>query len=133
MNPLSNWPFDPADEHYVSLATFRRNGREVRTPVWLAELDGRYYLFSENKAGKVKRIRANARARLAACDMRGRIKSEWLNANARLVTDIELIERVYTALREKYGLTMKVTDFFSKLTGRYGKRAIIELEVTRVE
>ena len=59
------------DSRYVSLATFRRNGREVRTPVWLAKVDVRYYLFSEGKAGKVKRIRANGRARLAACDLRG--------------------------------------------------------------
>ena len=48
---MSNWPFDPASEHYVSLATFRRNGREVRTPVWIAELGGRYYLFSESNSG----------------------------------------------------------------------------------
>lgn len=129
MNAVNARQFDPATEHYVSLATYRRNGREVRTPVWLAELDGRYYLFSENKAGKIKRIRANGSARLAACDARGRVKSEWLDARARLVTEMDLIERVYAALREKYGLTMKITDLFSKLTGRYEKRVIIEVEV----
>ena len=125
---MNDRPFDPATERYVSLATFRRNGREVRTPVWLAELDSRYYLFSESRAGKVKRIRANGRARMAACDYRGRVGSGWMDARARIVHEPDLIERVYAALREKYGLTMKITDFFSKLTGRYRKRAIIELE-----
>ena len=123
-------PFNPALEHYVNLATFRRNGREVHTPVWLAEFDGHYYLFSEGKAGKVKRIRANSRARLAACDLRGRVKSEWLNARGRVVEDVDVVERAYAALREKYGWQMKFGDFFSKLSGRYDKRAIIELELT---
>lgn len=129
---MNNWPFNPITERYVSLATFRRSGREVRTPVWLTELDSRYYLFSEGKAGKVKRIRANPRARLAACDLRGRVKSDWLEARARIVGDIDLIERVYAALRKKYGWSMKLGDFFSKLSGHYNKRAIIELEVSGV-
>ena len=29
---------DLASERYVSLATFRKNGREVRTPVWIARV-----------------------------------------------------------------------------------------------
>lgn len=129
---VNSWPFDPATEQYVSLATYRRDGREVRTPVWLAECDTRYYLFTEGKAGKVKRIRANARARLAACDLRGRVKSDWLEARGRIVAQADLIERAYAALRQKYGWQMKIGDFFSKLTGRYDKRAIIEIEVTDV-
>ena len=58
---MKSWPFDPAVESYVNLATFRRNGREVRTPVWIAGADCLYYVFSEGNAGKVKRIRANGR------------------------------------------------------------------------
>jgi PPOX class probable F420-dependent enzyme len=126
---VNDWPFDPATERYVSLGTYRRNGQEVRTPVWLAEHDGRFYVFSEGNAGKVKRIRANGRARLAACDMRGRLKSDWLEARGRLVDDPALIKRVYAALRKKYGLSMRITDFFSKLLKRYDKRAIIELRL----
>jgi PPOX class probable F420-dependent enzyme len=129
---VNNRPFDPTTERYVSLATFRRNGREVRTPVWLAELDSRYYLFSEGKAGKVKRIRANGRARLSACDLRGRVKSDWLEARGRIVDDSDLIERAYAVLRKKYGWSMKIGDFFSKLARRYDKRVIIEVEVTGV-
>ncbi len=32
---------------YMSLATYRRDGREVRTPVWFAEGEGKLYVFSE--------------------------------------------------------------------------------------
>ncbi|MFP6629399.1 MAG: pyridoxamine 5'-phosphate oxidase family protein, partial [Myxococcota bacterium] len=49
------------DAPYVSLATFRRDGREVRTPVWVARDGEHLYIFSEAKAGKVKRIRATKR------------------------------------------------------------------------
>ena len=117
----------------MNLATYRRNGRQVCTPVWIAAVDANYYLFSEGEAGKVKRIRANGRARLAACDLRGNVRSGWLRARGRVVGEVDLIDRVYTALRRKYGWQMKATDFFSKLTGRYGKRAVIELKVVGVE
>ena len=96
---------------------------------WLAEADGSYYLFSEGNAGKVKRIRANGRTRLAPCDLRGKIDSGWLEARGRVVREADTIERAYIALRRKYGWQMKVGDFFSRLTGRYDKRAIIELQV----
>jgi hypothetical protein len=129
---VSDRPFDPATERYVCLATYRRNGREVRTPVWLAESDGRFCLFGEGKAGKVNRIRANGRSRLAACDFRGRVSSDWMEASGRIVSDADQIESAYAALRRKYGWQMRIGDFFSKLSGRYDKRAILAFELTGV-
>lgn len=111
---------------YVSLATFRKDGREVRTPVWFAELNAKYYCFSAGQAGKVKRINNNGRARLAACSMRGDVYGEWIDARARVVEDAALITDIYAALRRKYGWQMVPTDFFAKLTGRYGRRAVLE-------
>jgi len=55
---------------YLSLATFKRDGSEVPTPVWFAELDGSLYAFSERRAGKIKRLRNSPRARVAICDGR---------------------------------------------------------------
>jgi PPOX class probable F420-dependent enzyme len=127
---MSERPFDPATERYVNLATFRRNGREVRTPVWIAAAGGRCYAFSEGAAGKVKRIRANGRARLAACDFRGRVSGDWVEGRARIVSEPEVIERAYGALRRKYGWQMRAADFLSRLSGRYEKRAILEIELT---
>ena len=60
------------DRHrYVSLATFRRNGTEVATPVWFADADGQLYVFTAGDSGKVKRLRRSSRARIAPCDARG--------------------------------------------------------------
>ena len=124
---MSILPFDPAREPYVSLATFRRSGAEVKTPVWIAGAGDRYYVFSAGDAGKVKRLRNDPRVRLAACDLRGNVKSDWIDGRARLIADDAGIAAALAALRRKYGLQMRLTDFFAKLAGRFGKRAYIEI------
>ena len=120
-------PFDPATEPYVNLATFRRNGTEVKTPVWIAAADNHYYAFSAGESGKVKRLRHTSRIRMAACDIRGNVKSAWTEGEARIVTDPEAIATALKALRAKYGFQMLFTDFFARLSGRFGKRAYIEV------
>jgi uncharacterized protein len=118
------------DRHrYMTLATFRRTGAEVRTPVWFAAVDGKIYLFTAGESGKVKRLRHSSRARVAPSDMRGRVQGAWWDVAARIVTDPGLIERASTALRAKYGWQMWLGDLFSRLTGRIRRRAWIEIEV----
>jgi PPOX class probable F420-dependent enzyme len=117
-------------ERYVSLATFRRDGREVRTPVWVAECQGRLYVFSEAKAGKVKRIRATRRVGLAACDVRGGLRGDFSAGTGRVVSEPDVIERAYAAFRGKYGLVMWLTNLFSTLTGRIHRRAMLEIELS---
>ncbi len=128
---MSSHRFDPARETYVSLVTVRRDGREVRTPVWIAEADGRYYVFSEGDAGKVKRIRATKRVRLAACNYRGVVRGEWIDGLGRVVKERDVIEQAHASLRRKYGWRMKIGDVLSKLSGRYDKRAFLEIELAR--
>lgn len=52
---------------YRNLATYCSNVNAVETPVWIALLDGYYYLFTAGSAGKVKRLRNAARSRIATC------------------------------------------------------------------
>ena len=112
---------------YVSLATWRKSGKEVRTPVWVARSGERLYVFTEAKSGKVKRLRNDARAAVAPCDVRGKLKGDFTPAHARVVDDASTIDRAYAALRDKYGWQMWITDFMSKLSGRYDKRAMLEI------
>jgi PPOX class probable F420-dependent enzyme len=114
---------------YVNLATFRRDGREVRTPVWVAAADGHLYVFSEAKAGKVKRIRATRRVAVAPCDVRGGLKGDFVEGVGRVVDDPETTRRGYDALRRKYGWQMLLTNFFSTLSGRIKNRALLELDL----
>jgi PPOX class probable F420-dependent enzyme len=121
------------DARYFNLATFRKSGKEVATPVWFAAADDAFYVFSAGDAGKVKRIRAGSRtgpgtpsrARVATCDVRGKLLGEWREAAARLVVDPNEIRRAYAALRQKYGLAMATLDFFARLSGRYQRRQLI--------
>ena len=116
------------DRHrYVSLATFRRNGAQVATPVWFAARDGRLYVVSAGNAGKVKRIRNAPRARVAPCDVRGTVRGPWQDATARVITDANAIESARTALRAKYGWQVALLDFVSRLTGRARRRAWLEI------
>jgi PPOX class probable F420-dependent enzyme len=112
---------------YVSLATYRRDGTEVATPVWFAEAGGKLYVFTAGESGKVKRLRRSSRARIAPCDARGGLRGQWQHATAQLITDGELIERARTALRAKYGLQLRVFDFFARLAGRARRRAWIQI------
>jgi PPOX class probable F420-dependent enzyme len=114
---------------YVNFATFRRNGAAVETPVWFAEHDGRYYLFSAGNAGKVKRLRNSDRARVAACDFRGKVLGPWLPARARLIEDLATIARAARALRAKYGFQSWAGDWLARLSGRIKRRAWIEIEL----
>lgn len=115
-------------QRYMVLATFRRTGAEVRTPVWFAATDGKLYLFTAGESGKVKRLRHSSRARVAASDMRGRVHGEWWDVGARVVTEPRVIERAHAALRAKYGWQVWLGDLFSRLTGRIRRRAWIEIE-----
>jgi PPOX class probable F420-dependent enzyme len=118
---------------YVSLATFRKSGAAVATPVWCAFADGDGYVFSAAEAGKVKRLRRSARARLAVCDVRGRLLGGWHEATAQIVTEPAEIERALQALRGKYGWQMWLADAGSKLTGRYHRRAYLRVRIAEPE
>jgi PPOX class probable F420-dependent enzyme len=95
--------------------------------VWIAGDADRYYLFSAGDAGKVKRIRATRRIRLAACDVRGNLKSDWIEGEGRILDDPAAIDAALRALRRKYRFQMLFTDFFAKLSGRFRRRAYIEI------
>lgn len=112
---------------YLNLGTFRKSGKRVDTPMWAAEKDGIFYAFSEGKAGKVKRLRNSSQASLAACDMRGKLLGEWHDADAFIVDDDQEIETAYEALINKYGWSVRLSNFFAKLTGRYQKRAVLKM------
>lgn len=114
-------------ERYVSLATFRRDGRAVETPVWVAEEDGRLYVFTEARSGKVKRLRRDSRVRLAPCSVRGTRRGDWVEGRARIVDDAETEARGYRALGRKYGWQMKLANLGSRLAGRIDARALLEI------
>ena len=98
-------------EKYLSLETFRKSGKEVRTPVWFVENGGMLYVRTARDTGKYKRIRNNKSVRIAPCDMRGKVKGEWAGAEATSASEDEA-QQAYQLLEKKYGLMYKMTRAF---------------------
>ena len=111
---------------YLSLATFRASGAEVRTPVWFAAVGDKLYVFTAGDSGKVKRLRRSPRVRIAPCDARGGVQGPWRDATARIVPPPPGASET---LRAKYGWQKRILDLFSRLAGRIKHRAWIEIEV----
>ena len=116
-------------EAYISLATFRKSGAAVKTPVWFAAENGKLYVFTEASSWKVKRLRNEPRIRVAPCSVRGRVRGEWIEGTGHRIDDPSIVEGAYQALLHKYGWQMRLTNLLSGLTGRIDKRAILELEL----
>jgi PPOX class probable F420-dependent enzyme len=114
---------------YISLATFKRDGAEVLTPVWYAPIGERLYVFTDGTSYKVKRLRRDPRIRVAACGAGGRIIGEWHAGTGRIVEDAELERDAYRALNAKYGWQMRLIDLMSWIGGRIGRRNILELRL----
>src|SRR5271157_1223881 len=96
----------PAEIHgqrYVSLATFRKSGVAVHTPIWFAEDDNKLYVMTSSKSGKCKRIRNNPQVKIAPCTLRGKIIGPEFPATVRILPPGEFT-RVRQAINAKYWL-----------------------------
>jgi hypothetical protein len=98
---------------FVLLTTFTKDGRPKPTPM-RGKAEGDKLLFLTGRdSWKVKRIRNNPRVTIAACNMRGRPKSEAAEAVATVLPASET-HRVYRAKVELHG---KLYALFIKLRG----------------
>ena len=116
-----------ARERYVSLATFRRDGAEVRTPIWFALAGDGLWVVTAGDSGKVKRLRRDSRVRVAPCDVRGIVHGPWREGTARIVQDPLEIADAHAMLRAKYGWQVTLLDLFSCLSGRAKRRVWLEV------
>jgi PPOX class probable F420-dependent enzyme len=108
--------FSPAahlrNQKYISLATFRRSGQEVRTPVWFAQQADKLYVMTRNDSGKFKRVRNQSHVRIAPCTARGKVTGAWIDGQARIL-DREQEGLARQPLARKYFL-MRVPWLWSK-------------------
>ena len=124
---MSSDRFTPfAHQKYLNLETYRSTGRPVATPVWFAEAQGTFYIYSLADAGKVKRIRNNPKVRIVPCDLRGNPKGAWVDAKARIL-DAQGAAHGHQLLNEKYGWMKRIGDAFSRLRRR--QRVVIAIEM----
>lgn len=72
-------------KNYVNLASFRKTGVAVHTPVWFGEENNKLYVMTRSDSGKYKRIRNNPEVRIAPCTMRGKITGPEFAGRARVL------------------------------------------------
>ena len=109
---------------YISLETFKKNGDGVKTPVWFVLHGGALYVYTEADSWKVKRIRNSRRVRVAACDIRGRVKGPWLDATASFVEGEE--RRTADKLLDKKYFLKVIFNVLTRLNRH--TRAMIKIE-----
>jgi PPOX class probable F420-dependent enzyme len=109
-----------ADERYVSITTFRRDGTPASTPVWVVS-DDPHRLLVATGAGtwKVKRIKRDPHVRVAACNARGKVHGEAVDAVAHLVDEEPLVRRLQY---EKYGWQKRLLESVYGLVLRLTRR-----------
>ena len=120
-------------EKYINLATQKKDGTFVNTPVWFTkdEQSNDYFIFSAGEAGKVKRIRNFSSVKVAICNFKGDLRGDWVSAQAELIDEEDSITRAYGQFQRKYSVSLKVINFFSRLFGKYKKRQIIKFNLSR--
>ena len=111
-----------------SIATFRKNGQRVNTPVWFGLERGKIYVATEDPSGKVKRIRNNPQVEVAACNLTGSLRGEWMPGTARLLSagEIPVAEQ---AITRRYGLGRKIFLVFYPLMLSAKKLEKVYLEI----
>jgi uncharacterized protein len=116
-----------AAEKYILLTTFRKDGREVPTPVWAVRDGDTLAVWTVADSGKVKRIRRSADVTVAPCDVRGRPHGPAVPGHATL-SDPAGTRRVRGLIKQKYRLLGRLTLLGSRL--RRGEQGTVGIRVT---
>ena len=116
-----------ANQQFINVETFRKNGQGVPTPVWFVQDGDTLYVRTVDGSGKVKRIRNNPRVRVTPCDVGGKPKGEWVEGQARFASADES-KKVNGLLTRKYGLMKVMFELMGKFQGR--KYTVIAINET---
>ena len=105
-DPPVDGPFP--DAQYLLVVTYKKSGEGVPTPVWAAHDGDRLVFRTEADTAKVKRIRNDARVRVAPCTLRGKPTGPPVEGRARVLgPEDAAAER---ALAAKYGTQRRVYE-----------------------
>jgi PPOX class probable F420-dependent enzyme len=103
-------PSDIRSQKYISLATFRKNGAKIATPVWFGEDGNKLYVMTISTMGKVKRVRNNPQVTVAPCTFRGKVTGLEVGATARILPPEEHAHARQT-INRKYWLARLSSPF----------------------
>jgi PPOX class probable F420-dependent enzyme len=116
-------------QKHIVLESYRKTGEPVKTPVWFVEENGTLYVRTDNKTGKVKRIRRNPKIRVAVSNVRGTPKGEWADATAHILIGADN-ERFFSMLNKKYGFQWKAVRLLQKFSRGKAKPVLLAIKIT---
>ena len=130
-------PAEIDNARYISFLTYKRDGSPIATPVWVVPYENGYAFTTEANAFKVRRIRHDARASIAVCDMRGKVAphATWFHGAAVVLNEQQTAE-VIALIEKKYTIGTKllaVMDVFRKIFGKSGESGDGAIKVTLSE
>lgn len=106
-----------ADEKYIALTTYKRDGTPVTTPVWAVPVDdGKIGFWTSSGSGKAKRLAHTSKVTVQPSNARGVVTpgSSPIEASAVLVTGPEL-EGIRTKVIAKYGIMVPISKIGNKI------------------
>jgi len=128
-----------AEQRYVELTTFRRNGTGVPTPVWIAPDGDDLLVVTVDDTGKTKRLAHTARVELRACSVRGEVApgAPRYAGRASVHRDPASVARVKRAIGAKYGWWYRALTVaepvLERLPGRRPRAAVVITDVVPLE
>jgi uncharacterized protein len=112
---------------FLSITSFRRNGRGVATPVWSVSDGRRLYAFTDLHSAKVRRIRRNPQVLIAPCRPSGKLRGRPRSAHAEVLTTSAELEYVRRLLLDRYKLSYRLVMTFYRLGRRVkGQSAVAD-------
>ena len=113
------------DEKYLNLETYKKNGQEVRTPVWFVIDNAVIYVITPSTTGKVKRLTYSKNIRIVPSNMKGTPKGNWVGATAYFANESESSQAIKLR-KKKYGLMAKLIGL---AVYRKGKPVVIGITI----
>lgn len=113
------------EQKYLSLETYRKSGKPVRTPVWFVIFDDLIYVVTREKTGKVKRIKNNHNVKISPCTFIGKPIGEWVLGKANFVKNDEA-QKAIQLRTKKHGIFAKFANF---VTSQKGNLIVISIKL----
>jgi len=113
---LTHIPDQFSDAKYINLETFRKNGVEVKTPVWFVTYNDLIYVITREHTGKVKRLKNNSKVRICPSSFKGNPMGEWISGNAEFVEGEEA-KNAISLRKKKYGIKAMLAGFMTRAKG----------------
>lgn len=123
-----------ADEKYIAVQTFKRNGDPVSTPCWITGLgDHKVGFWTSSDSFKYKRLKNDPRITIQPSDVRGRPKqgTDVLTGSAVIVTEGAVFDAIMSQVTKKYGVMVPISKFANVLAHigkgkyRYGNVGVV--------